>query len=71
MYKFIKTHDKDYGTSDVVMTIKNNDVTLDDLMDEFDRFLQACGFCLPIRDDSDVYRIAKQEDIKKDKKLKR
>lgn len=69
MYKFIKTHDKDFGVADVVMTIKNNEVTLDQLLDEFDRFLQACGFYLPIKDDSADE--IKQEDIKKDKKLKR
>ena len=61
MYKFIKTHDKDFGVADVVMTIKNNEVTLDQLQDEFEGFLRACGFYLPIGDDGADYCISKKD----------
>jgi len=45
-YKFIKTKDSnnEFDISDVVIEIESNELTIDDLLKEFQCFLMACGF---------------------------
>ena len=46
MYRLIKTKDDDneYDLNDVVITIHNNDITLDDLLETMTTFIKASGF---------------------------
>ena len=48
MIKFIKTKDPDneYCRSNVEITIEDNNIDLDNILEEFGCFLQACGYVI-------------------------
>lgn len=48
MYRFIKTQDtnNEYDNSNVVIEVVSNDTGWPELLDEFKRFLTACGYVI-------------------------
>lgn len=42
----IPKQDNEYDSTSVTLTLKRNDYTLDELLEEFTHFLRACGYII-------------------------